>query len=116
MGFRVGRSQAGIECRPKGAMVSYLLRWCRRRVQKRLWGHYRFKAAPLLLFVVRCQVILGRMLGMFLGMHLMAVRQMRVVGSFFVVVILMMLGGFVVMARSVLMVFRCLLVMMGCFF
>jgi hypothetical protein len=60
--------------------------------------------------------MLGRMLGVFLGMHLMAVRQMRVMGSFFVVVILMMLGGFVVMARSVLMVFRCLLVMLGCFF
>jgi hypothetical protein len=46
-------------------------------------GIFGSKAAPLLLSVVRCQV---------------------------------MLGGFLVMARSVLMVFRCLLVMMRCFF
>jgi hypothetical protein len=60
-------------------------------------------------------VVLGRVLGMFRRVDVMAVRQMRVVGSSYVVTALVMAGGFVVMARSVLMVFRCLLVMMGCF-
>jgi hypothetical protein len=60
-------------------------------------------------------VVLGRVLGMFRRVDVMAMRQMRVVGSSYVVTALVMAGGFVVMARSVLMVFRCLLVMMGCF-
>jgi len=59
--------------------------------------------------------VLGRVLGMFRRVDVMAMRQMRVVGSSYVVTALVMAGGFVVMARSVLMVFRCLLVMMGCF-
>lgn len=59
--------------------------------------------------------MLGRVLGMFRRVDVMAMRQMRVVGSSYVVTALVMAGGFVVMARSVLMVFRCLLVMMGCF-
>jgi hypothetical protein len=60
-------------------------------------------------------VVLGRVLGMFRRVDVMAMRQMRVMGSSYVVTALVMAGGFVVMARSVLMVFRCLLVMMGCF-
>ena len=60
-------------------------------------------------------MVLGRVLGMFRRVDVMAMRQMRVVGSSYVVTALVMAGGFVVMARSVLMVFRCLLVMMGCF-
>lgn len=77
--------------------------------------HLGFKAASLLLVAVRSKVVLGRMLSMFCGMDVMTVRQVRVVGSSYVVTALVMPGGFVVMTRSVLMVFRCLLVMMRCF-
>ena len=116
MGFRGGKvaSESRTADRKMRWSVTYcvVVEGCRSGIE----GVFRSKAAPLLLSVVRCQVMLGRMLGMFLGMHLMAMRQMRVFGSFFAVVILMVLGGFVVMARSVLMVFRCLLVMLGCFF
>jgi hypothetical protein len=45
-----------------------------------------------------------------------AVGQLGVVGGRFVIATLMMLCGFVVVARSVLVVFRCLGVMMCCFF
>jgi hypothetical protein len=75
----------------------------------------RFRASPPLLFAVRGKVVLGSMFGMFCGMDVMCVRQVRVVSSSCVIAALVMLGGFVVMARSVLMVFRCLLVMMRCF-
>ena len=60
-------------------------------------------------------VILGSVLGMLDGMNVMAMSQMRVMGSGFVVAVQVMLGGFMVMTRSVLMMFRCLRVMMGCF-
>jgi len=69
----------------------------------------------LLLVAVRSEVMLGRMLSMFCGMDLMSVCQVSVVGSSYMVTALMMPGGFVVMTRSVLMVFRCLLVVMRCF-
>lgn len=59
--------------------------------------------------------MLGSVLGVLDGMSVMAMSQMRVVGSGFVVAVQMMLGGFVVMARSVLMMFCRLGVMMGCF-
>ncbi len=59
--------------------------------------------------------MLDRVLGVFRGMDVMSVCQVRVVGSSYVVTVLMMPCGFVVMTRSVLMVFRCLLVMMRCF-
>jgi hypothetical protein len=59
--------------------------------------------------------MLGRMLGVFRGMDVMSVCQVRVVGSSYVVTVLMMPCGFAVMTRSLLMVFRCLLVMMRCF-
>jgi hypothetical protein len=44
------------------------------------------------------------------------VCQVRVVGSFLMVASFMMLGCFEVVACSELMMFRCLLVMMRCFF
>lgn len=68
------------------------------------------------LFLAVClNVILGSVLGMLDGMNVMAMSQMRVMGSGFVVAVQVMLGGFMVMTRSVLMMFRCLRVMMGCF-
>jgi hypothetical protein len=68
-----------------------------------------------LLVAVRLNVVLGSVLGMLGGMGVMAMSQMCVVGSGFVVAVQVMLGGFVVMARSVLMMFCRLGVMMGCF-
>jgi hypothetical protein len=65
---------------------------------------------------VRLDVVLGRMLGVFGGMHMMAMRRVRVVRGSFVVAFDVMLRGFLVVARSVLVVFRCLGMMMGCFF
>jgi hypothetical protein len=61
-------------------------------------------------------MFLGCMFGMLGGVNVMSLRQVRMVGCFLVVAFFMMLGCFLVMARSVLMMFRCLLVMMGCFF
>ena len=48
------------------------------------------------------------------SVHMMGVRNMSVVGRSFVVALVVMPGGFVVMARSVLVMFRCLGVMLGC--
>jgi hypothetical protein len=64
---------------------------------------------------VRFHVVLGGFFGVALGLDVMAVRQVRVVSSDFVVAVLVMLGGFVVVACSVLVVLRCLLVVLGCF-
>jgi hypothetical protein len=49
-------------------------------------------------------------------MNMVPVCQVRVVGSFLMVASFMMLGCFEVVACSELMMFRCLLVMMRCFF
>lgn len=59
---------------------------------------------------VRLDVVLGRMLGMLGGMEVMTMRGMRVVGGLFVVARGVMLCGFAVMARSMLVVLRCLMV------
>jgi hypothetical protein len=67
-------------------------------------------------FAVSLNVMLGGFLGMFGGVNGVAVGQLGVVGGRFVIATLMMLCGFVVVARSVLVVFRCLGVMMCCFF
>lgn len=64
---------------------------------------------------VRFNVMLGRMFGMFSRMDLVTVGQMRMVCGRFVIPIQVMLGGFVVMACSVLVMLRCLGVMTGCF-
>ena len=60
-------------------------------------------------------MVLDRVLGVLGGMNVMTVRQVRVVGRLFVVSTFVVRGGFVVMARSVLMMFCRLGVMMGCF-
>jgi hypothetical protein len=50
------------------------------------------------------------------GVYVMAVGEVRVVSSLFMVARFVVRGGFLVMTRSVLVVFRCLLVVMCCFF
>ena len=64
---------------------------------------------------VRFHVLLGGFFGVILGLNVVAVRQVGVVSGGFVIAVFMMLGGFMVMARSVLVVPRCLLVMLHCF-
>jgi hypothetical protein len=64
---------------------------------------------------VRLDVMLGRVLCMLGGMDMVAVGQMSVASGCFVVSIRMMLRRFVVVACSVLVMFRCLGVMMRCF-
>ena len=49
------------------------------------------------------------------SVQMVGVRDMGVVGGYFVVAFVVMTGGFVVMARSVLVMFRCLIVVMRCF-
>jgi hypothetical protein len=43
------------------------------------------------------------------------VRQMRMVGCFFMIARFVMCSGFLVVARSVFQMLRCLLVVMSCF-
>ena len=64
---------------------------------------------------MRFDVLLGSMLRMVCGMKVVGVCQVRVMGGFLVMTRFVMLGGLVVVTRSVLMMFRCLRVMMGCF-
>lgn len=64
---------------------------------------------------VRFHMVLGGFFRMILGLNMMAVRQVGMVSGGFVVAVLMMFGCFMVVARSVLVVFRCLLVVLGCF-
>jgi hypothetical protein len=61
---------------------------------------------------VRLDVVLGGIFGVLACVNVMTVGQMRVVRGLDVVPILMVFRGFAVMARSVLMVLRCLGVMM----
>jgi len=56
------------------------------------------------------------MLGMFRSMHVMTLGQVCMVGGFLMVAGFMMFGRLVVVACSVLMVFRCLFVVIGCYF
>ncbi|HUD53913.1 MAG TPA: hypothetical protein VMR02_01710 [Terracidiphilus sp.] len=67
-------------------------------------------------FAVSFNVMLGGMLGVFGGVDGVTMSQVSMVGGRFVVAFLMMRGGFGVMARSVLVMLRCLGVMVGCFF
>ena len=55
------------------------------------------------------------MLGMLGSMNMMAMGQMRMVGSFLVIARFVLGSSFLVMARSVLVVLRCLFVAVGCF-
>jgi hypothetical protein len=68
----------------------------------------------VLLFSVRFEVMLGGVLGVLRGVKMVSVSQMGVVSGGFVVAVEVMLGGFVVMACSVLVMLRCLGVMVGC--
>jgi hypothetical protein len=60
-------------------------------------------------------VVLGGVLGVLSGVGMVAMRQVGVVGGGFMVAIEVLLGGFVVVARSVLVMLRCLSVMVRCF-
>ena len=60
-------------------------------------------------------VFLCSILGVLGSAGVVAVRQMCVVGCFLVLVGFVVFCGFVVVARSVFMMFGCLRVMMGCF-
>jgi hypothetical protein len=64
---------------------------------------------------VRLYVVLGGMLGVLHSMNVVRVRQMRVMGCFFVIPPFVMIRGFMVMASSMLMMLRCFSVMMSCF-
>jgi hypothetical protein len=59
--------------------------------------------------------MLHRVFRMIGGVNVVTVREVRVVSGFFVVAGLVVLGGFMVVARSVFQMLRCLLVMIGCF-
>jgi hypothetical protein len=63
-----------------------------------------------LLGAVRFDVLLRSMFRM-----ICSVNVVGVMGSFLVLARFVMLGGFVVVARRMLMMFGCLRVMMGCF-
>ena len=64
---------------------------------------------------VRFHMVLGGFFRVIFGLNVMAVRQMGMVSGGFVVAVLVMLGGFLVMACSVLVVLRRLCVVLGCF-
>jgi hypothetical protein len=68
-----------------------------------------------LLGAVRFDVLLRGMFRMICGVNMVGVCQVHVMGSFLVLARFAMLGGFVMVARRMLMMFGCLRVMMGCF-
>ncbi len=67
-----------------------------------------------LLLAVRLDVVLRRLLGVLGGVDMMRMRQMGVVSGFLVMALGMRCRGCVVVARSVLVVLRCLGVMFSC--
>ncbi|MFY9937797.1 MAG: hypothetical protein WAK33_13035, partial [Silvibacterium sp.] len=68
-----------------------------------------------LLRAVCLHVLLCRVLRVLGGMNMVPVRNMRVVGGFLMGASFVMLGGLVVVARSVFMMSGGLLVVIGCF-
>jgi hypothetical protein len=64
---------------------------------------------------VRFYVLLSSILSMLGRMKVVTLRKMRVMGCFLVVASFVMPGGLVMMARSMLMMFGRLRVMIGCF-
>jgi len=64
---------------------------------------------------VRLNVLLRRVLRVFGGVDRVTVREMRVVGGLLVIAFGVRRGGFVMVARSVFVMLRCLGVMLGCF-
>jgi hypothetical protein len=73
------------------------------------------KAEEVLLLAVRLNVVFHSLLRMLGGMNVVAMRQVRVVSGLGVVTVGVVLGGLMVMARSVFMVLGCLRVVMSCF-
>jgi hypothetical protein len=69
----------------------------------------------VLLGAVRFDVLLRRMFRMVHSVNMVGVRQVRVVRGFLVMTRFVMLGGLVVVACRVLVMFGCLGVMMSCF-
>jgi hypothetical protein len=63
---------------------------------------------------VRFKMMAGGVLGVLHGMEMVGMGHVRVVRGGLVVAVEMLLGGFPVMACSVLVMLRCLGVMMGC--
>ena len=68
-----------------------------------------------LLLAVGLNVMLHCMFRMVGGVNVVTMRQVCVVSGFFMFAGLVMRGGFMVVARSVFQMLRCLLVMIGCF-
>ena len=64
---------------------------------------------------MRLNVLLRRVLRVFGGVDRVTVREMRVVGGLLVIAFGVRRGGFVMVARSVFVMLRCLGVMLGCF-
>jgi hypothetical protein len=69
----------------------------------------------ILLRAVSFYVLLSGILCVFGCVSMVAVREVRVMGCFLMMTGFVMLGSFVVVVRSMLMMFGRLLVMMGCF-
>jgi len=74
----------------------------------------RLGSAPLLVAVF-FRMRFGRLGGMVRGMFMMPTGGMRMMRRFLVIPSFMMFGGFFVMSRGVLMLFRRVIVMLGCF-
>jgi hypothetical protein len=64
---------------------------------------------------VRLNMCLGRVFRVLGGMGVVSVCHVSVVGGLFVIALGVRRGGMVMVARSVLVVFRCLRVVFGCF-
>jgi hypothetical protein len=64
---------------------------------------------------VRFDVVLGSVFCVLLGVDVVAMGEVSMVGGRFVISVEVMFRGFAVMARSVLVVLRCLGVMPSCF-
>jgi hypothetical protein len=65
--------------------------------------------------VVSAGVVLGSLAGMMRGVHMMAVRGVRVVRGLLVIALFMMPGSFAMMLRSLLVVIGSVVVMLSGF-
>ena len=61
-------------------------------------------------------VVLGGLFGVVFGLHMMAVRQVRMVAGLFVIARLVVLRRGQMMLGGMFMMFCCVAVMLGCFF
>lgn len=75
-----------------------------------------FAGSTPLLFAVSLDVTLGCVLLMFHRLTVVAVSEVRVMSGRFMVAFLVVPGCFAMMVRSLLVMFRCMAVMLGCFF